>query len=135
MAKKIKKRICDKIKDEASFDRKLKMSEVIADFAKPLLKEAIDDPSAEVAISMAVTCWNLSSLPKDEHDKMIKEMKAKLSETESDAKIIESIARMFIERKKAFFSHIKNLVVDYDVKFINGKLHLNVVSTQNEQGS
>ena len=130
MAKKIKKRICDKIKNEASIDRKLKMSEVIADFAKPLLKEAIDDSSAKVAISMAVTCWNLSFLPEDEPEKMINDMKAKLSTTESDAKILESMVRMLIERKKAFFSHIKKLVVDYDVKFINGKLHLNVVSSQ-----
>jgi len=130
MAKKIKKRICDKIKDEASIDRKLKMSEVIADFATPLLNEAIDDSSAKVAISMAVTCWNLSSLPEDNHEEMITKLKSEISETESDAKILESMVRMLIERKKAFFSHIKKLVVDYDVKFIDGKLHLNVVSTQ-----
>lgn len=128
MAKKIKKRIRDKIR--INTDSKLKMSEVIADFATPLLNEALDDSSAEMAISMAVTCWNLSLLPQDEHDRMINDMKVKLSETKSDEKIVEDIARMFIERKKALFFHIKRLVVNYDVKFVDGKLHLNVVSTQ-----
>ena len=69
-------------------------------------------------------------MPEDEHEKLINDMKTKLSETKPDEKIVEDTARMFIAREKELFSHIRRLVVDYDVKFINGQLHLNVVSTK-----
>lgn len=108
----------------------LKMSEVIADFAAPLLKEADDETSASVAISIAVMGWNLAVMPEDEQEDMIKEMIAKIPKPGSDAKYTESIARMMISRKKELFSHIKKLIVGYDIKFREGKMLLNVVSTQ-----
>jgi len=106
------------------------MSEVIADFAAPLLKEADDETSASVAISMAMMGWNLAVMPEDEQEDMIKEMIAKISKTGSDAKYTESIARVLISRKKELFSHIKKLIVGYDIKFREGKMLLNVVPTQ-----
>jgi hypothetical protein len=128
MAKKIKKRIREQIIINTSSS--IKMSAILSEFAEPLLKEAGDDSSAKMAVSMAVTCWNLALMPEDEHEGLINDMKAKLSGTKSDEKITEDIARMFIARKKDLYSHIRKLVVDYDVKFIDGQLHLNIVSTQ-----
>ncbi len=123
-----------KIKKKTQFAKigtsKIKMSGVIAEFAAPLLKEADDETSAEVAISMAVICWNLAMVPEDEQEDMIKEMIAKISKTESDAKYTESIARILIARKKELFSHIKKFIVGYDMKFTEGKMLLNVLSTQ-----
>jgi hypothetical protein len=128
MPKKIKRRIREKV--ITNTDGRIKMSAVLSEFAEPLLREAIDDASSKIAISMAAMCWNLALMPEDEHEEMINDMKTKLSETKPDEKIVEDIARMFIARKKELFSHIRRFIVDYDVKFINGQLHLNVVSSQ-----
>ena len=106
------------------------MSEVIAEFAQPLLEEAVDNKSAEVAVLMAVACWNVAMMPEDEQEKMIKEVIFKTSATKEEAKIAESVARMLVVRKKELFPHIKKFVVEHDVQFIKGKMVLNVLSAR-----
>jgi len=109
---------------------RIRMSEVIAEFAQPLLEEAVDNKSAEVAVLMAVACWNVAMMPEDEQEKMIKEVIFKTSATKEEAKIAESVARMLVVRKKELFPHIKKFVVEHDVQFIKGKMVLNVLSAR-----
>lgn len=109
---------------------KIKMSEVITDFAEPPLKVAVDNNSVKAAISVAVIGWNLSLASKVDQDKMIKEVVYQTSETEEDICISESIIRMLLARKETFFPHIKKLVVNHDIQFVEGRMVLNVVSTQ-----
>ncbi len=107
----------------------IRMSEVIAEFAEPLLKQAHDEKTHEIAILMAVACWNLSLMPEDQHEKEIMDLLPKISTSERDKKDAEDIVRLFLDRKRTLFLHIIKLVVSHDVQFINGQMRLNVVST------
>lgn len=127
MPKKIKK-----IKKKHFVERKgqterINMSEIIAEFAAPLLREAIDEKSEELAILMAVASWNLSLMPIEERESIIKEI-VNISPTEKDKEIAESIVRMLIWRKELFFSHVRRYVVSYDLRWTDNKLILNVIS-------
>jgi hypothetical protein len=50
-----------------------KMSEVIIDFAKPLLDAAQTDEQIQMAIGMAIAMWNVAILPDKEQKNFIRE--------------------------------------------------------------
>lgn len=125
MPKKIKKKISYRL----SGPGEIKMSEIIAEFAEPLLKETYNEQSCEIAMMMAVACWNLTLLPEEEHEELIGKMLTETTKTDQHRKDTESLARMLIERKKLHFPHIKKFIVKHDIQFLDGKMILNVVST------
>ncbi|MEW6419309.1 MAG: hypothetical protein AB1480_14555 [Nitrospirota bacterium] len=130
MAKKIKKRIKTKHFSELIPGR-VKMSEVLLDYAEPLLKEADNIKSRHVAISMAVLCWNISLMPEDKQKEMIEDVLAKILKTSGDYDATRSIMIMLIERKKMFFSEYSNYIVDYEISLTDGgNLHLTVMSAE-----
>ena len=79
-----------------------KMSEVIIDFAKPLLDVAQTDEQMQRAIGMAIAMWNVAILPDKEQKDFL----------------------------RVFFSDIKRMILDYECVEIPQGFHLNVVSTE-----
>jgi hypothetical protein len=125
MPKKIKRKK-QSLKISGAYD--VKMSEVIIEFADPLLREAQTEKAYEISIAMAVTCWNLAIMPENKHEELISEI-TRTSTSEHYRKDTESVVRMFIERKKLLFSHIRKIVVNHSIQFSEGKMMLNVAST------
>jgi len=92
-----------------------KMSQVILDFAEPLLN-TIDDEVFEYAISFAVLCWNLSFLTEKEHQQHVRDILKGLGESDPMARFeVEDCIRMLLERKRFFFADEKRMVLSYQV--------------------
>lgn len=106
----------------------VRMSEVIAEFAEPLLSEAPDEKSSEIAIMTSVVCWNLSFMPEDEIEKNIQGLVSSIESEERYKKDTEDIVRMLLDRKKSLFPYIRKMVAHHEVMFSNGQMYLNVVS-------
>ena len=93
-----------------------KMSEVILDFAEPLLDALDDDELFENAINCAVACWNLSFLPEKKQQRQLRAMVNELGKSDQLTRFeIEDCTRMLLERKRFFFADEKRIVVNYKV--------------------
>ena len=93
-----------------------KMSEVILDFAEPLLDALDDDELFEKAISCAVACWNLSFLPEKKQKKLILSMVNELDKSVLLTRHeFEDCVRMLLERKRVLFADEKKIVVNYKI--------------------
>lgn len=124
MPKKIKRKILSKRATPVS---QIKMSEVIMDFAEPLLDFAEDDESKEKAISLALVCWNLALLPQDDQQEELKYMLHTFPGGNTGE--IEQVVITMVKRKSACFPDIKKCVVDYKITRRGDDIHLTVTST------
>lgn len=108
----------------------VKMSEVILDFAEPLLDAIDDDELFERAIGCAVFCWNLSFLTEKKQQRQVRGMVNKLDKSDLLTRFeAEDCVRMLLERKKAFFADEKRMVLSYQVVEEKDHRHLYVTST------
>lgn len=109
-----------------------KMSEIIIDYAKPLLDAAKNEEEQKRAITIAVTIWNLSLLPEDGQSECIKEIANIIGTSDRGgtfSKNDNEILNYLIKRKKVLFSEINRMVVDYEFVETPDDFHLNIVST------
>ena len=107
-----------------------KMSEVLLDFAEPLLDALADDDEFKGAISFAAICWNLSFLPEKGQRKELRYIAHALGGSDAlSSSEIEYFARILLERKKAFFADDRRMVVDYEVVEEEDRDRLLVAST------
>ena len=107
-----------------------KLSAVILRFAQPLT-DNVDDDHFGIAITLAILCWNVALLPKDEQEKELRLVASKIAEDKSAgfADEMESWTRWLVDRKKKLFGHDRRMVVDYTVEDRGDSHHLYVVST------
>ena len=122
MPKKIKKR-----HDHFSVQMSgIKMSEVLMDFAEPLMNEADDFTGSKKALAMAAVFWNLALLPEKEQSDAIKEIFGALPPSAVEA--MEETIKVFIHRKKQLFPHVNKFIVDHEVIDHGDTIHVNVKS-------
>jgi hypothetical protein len=105
------------------------MSEVLLDFAEPLLNTIDYDELFDDVISFAVICWNASFLPEKEQKKIISSLVDEVAKSDVLIRLsIEEDVRMLLERKKRFFADDKRMVVNYKVIEENGSRRLLAMS-------
>lgn len=105
------------------------MSEIILEFAEPLLKRTDDPEQDRKIIPLAITAWNIAladSLEDFDYQSEFKKNFAHLGEY--DFNILADIFKFLVQRKLEKFSDIKRLVIDYDLGDNKRGFHLNVVS-------
>ncbi len=133
-------RFIDKVKDSTSFpvsgvivdpEGQAKMSEVILDFAKPLLDECKDDESIAKATGLAILIWNLSLLPQSDLDREIEKVCAGLSNSDDarDSAALMDYANLLLERKKKYYADNKRTIINYHISGSGKDLRLDVAST------
>lgn len=125
MPKKIKKKESFRLSENSE----RKMSEIILEFAEPVLRVANDEQTNKNALTIAITCWDVALLPENEHEEIIGKIVKEAMPTEQFWKDMENIVRMLIERKKSLYPHVKKIIVDHDIQFSNGNIILNIAST------
>src|SRR3990170_3246215 len=103
---KIKKKTRNPLRNNRCLRDEIRMSEVILDFAEPLLNHATDLNSKKVAISTAILCWNIYLMPEKKRQEEIGKVADNLFKTGMDRKIFEDMASMLFERKRTFFRDI-----------------------------
>lgn len=129
MPKKIKKR--HRVAIEPGLSGRVKMSEVLKEYASPLLKEAKDINSVQVAVAMASICWNIASIPEEKQEELTTDVLTKISKISGDYKTSKEIMEMLIDRKKTFFSNYNNLILSHKVvPLSDGGYHLTVLATE-----
>jgi hypothetical protein len=104
-----------------------KMSEIIIDYAEPLLEISTTDKDQEKAVIMAITLWNLAILKENERQEMIDSLTPRLVQ-EGDPADLNQIIEYFIERKQLLYPDVNRMILDYDCVHTTDRLHLNVVS-------
>jgi len=111
------------------FSNQVKMSEVILDFAQPLLDAAQTDVEQFKAIELAIMVWNISMLPEINQKKRIEEIKAvTFVGNQADWKEDDEVFTYLLQRRKSFYSGINRIIMDYDIIETPQGFHLNVVS-------
>lgn len=108
----------------------VKMSEVIMDFALPLLERAEKIEHKKKVIALAILAWNASLLPKDEQIDSINQIIRGLSISGSEElKYLWQVLTTLIDRKRRFFSDNKRFILNYQISDLPTSFHLSVVST------
>ena len=107
-----------------------KMSEVIGDFAEPLLTDCKSNDDIKKSIQFAVVVWNLTMLPEDEQDKIIQNLVKTLSTPGNIDQINRAKLEIssFINRKKKMFPHIQRTIIDYQFSGAGSNLRLDIAS-------
>jgi len=106
-----------------------KMSEVLMDFAQPLL-DIVDDAGFKNVIILASLCWNLSFLPEQKQQKQLKIIVDELSKPDPLIRPeLDAWVRKLLQRKKALFADDRRMIVNYKVVDEKDGQRLFVMST------
>jgi len=93
-----------------------KMSEVILDFAEPLLDALDDDELFKNAIGCAVVCWNLSFLTEMKKQRQVRAIVNEIDKSHLLTRFeAEDCVRMLLERKRILFADEKRIVINYKI--------------------
>jgi len=110
-----------------------KMSEVIENFAEPLLEDCENDKDIKKIIKFAILVWNLTLIPDDDKQKNEIQNFVDTLSTSNDANEIRHFkhyTNLLVTRKRKMFSHIKRAIIDYQFSGSGSNLRLNIASTK-----
>ncbi len=106
-----------------------KLSEVLLEFAKPLLDELDDAESCERAIELVALSWNLSLLDERERWRILHDFAADMGQRDALVQQqTEQMVRELVERKKALYPEDRRMVVDFKLISLPDTWRLLVVS-------
>ena len=107
------------------------MSEILLDFAEPLLEEIdrSEERGFSNVIAIAAFAWNVSLLPKEKWESSIEDMVKELAQSDEDVAMMKGIVQMLIQRRMEFFSDITRFIFDYEILDEKEGWHLNVASS------
>jgi hypothetical protein len=109
----------------------VKMSDVIQDFAEPLLLESVTDAEVKDAIKFSILVWNASLVPSPERENVVETLIKELSNPDlpDRTESVKSYIDMLLERKKDLFPDIDRTIVDCQFSESGSKLRLDVASS------
>jgi hypothetical protein len=109
-----------------------KMSAVVLELAKPLLKEhGKTGGRAEAIISLTVAGWNKSMFPPDKQPAIEKDLIDCFVPKDGSAEnigVAVHIMDLIADRRKKLFPDLRKIILDYDLRISEGFLTLNVTS-------
>ena len=83
----------------------IKMSQVLQDFAEPLL-ERLSGEEFEAGMCLAALCWNLTFMPPKDQHAQISSIIDELGRSDPLKRLeVEDCIRMLMERKKALYAN------------------------------
>jgi hypothetical protein len=109
-----------------------KMSQVILEFARPLLDSADGDAETRNALAFAVLAWNASLMPEERRGDLIQDAlkrNAASAHSGGDVVAIQGLFSDLIRRKEQAYPEVQRLIVDYHVRQSDGQTFLEVAST------
>lgn len=113
-------------------DGEARMSEVIIELAKPLIKKHAPDPKrASVIVELAIAAWNNSMLPEKQQPIVEKEIINGFVPKDGSAvavAVVGEVMDVIAMRRLELFPDLKKVIVDHEITFTNGQLNLNVTS-------
>jgi len=104
-----------------------KMSEVLKEFAEPLLDGVDSIEEYRAGIAAAATGWNVALVPDDMREEMLDKA---IRAVRSDLEEAKELYRRLVERKEAHYSGDNRFVLDYEVTEDGGRFLVAVASTE-----
>jgi len=101
-----------------------KMSEILPDFAKPLLSDGQTHDAIRKALGFAALAWNYSIFPLDMRGETAEKIDSLLRDEE-----VRKLWNFLLERKRRLYPENRRIILDYEIDFRETGLALNVVST------
>ena len=97
-----------------------KMTEVILDFAGPVLDDVPDEVAFKNAVTLAIICWNISLLPEERQEDSLRHVVHDLGKGAHGDPVllarVETAARLLLARKKAIYPNDRRIILSY--KFV-----------------
>ena len=121
------KKIKGKYRDCRKKYKVIDMSQVILDFAEPLLEDAEGQESHVEAIEIAIACWNLSFCSKEIQENRIDKMVNYSGPKDDSAGVMEGLYNL-IKIKSEVFSYINRYIADYKLIWHDDYVDFNVTS-------
>lgn len=109
---------------QAPVDGQARLSEVLTAFARPYLDGASTEEACREIITAAITAWNFSLLSEPQCLNALSQVQ--LDESAAVRTRIESM----IARKRRLFGQYRRYIVDFQVNWQGGRLHLSVLSAE-----
>ncbi len=106
-----------------------KMSEVILEFAKPLLGAAHGHEEYRGALGLAITAWTVSLMPEPMWKDVLPKPIGELAALEDVSDDLEQLFTDLVYRRRRLYPHVERFVLDYEVTRSRGAPRLDVVST------
>lgn len=105
-----------------------KLSEVLVEFAEPLMKDAQTAKHVEADLVMAILAWNISLLPEEDRAAFIKKAITSLPRRQRRWSFeLEQCIQMLLERKQALFPDDKRMVLRHKTSGGPGDVNLVVL--------
>jgi len=108
-----------------------KMSEVILEFAQPLLDVVNDDASTKHIIAFAIDAWNFAIIQEQSGSKALEKMMRETAKSGTDEATIvryKPYFDMLFQRKRELFPDNQRMILDYEFTESRDNFHLNVLS-------
>ena len=108
-----------------------KMSEVILDFAEPLLDECENEATERIGIAMAILVWNLSLFPEKDQDQELLKVCSEISGSDDAKQTAELLhhANLLLERKKKYYANNQRCIIKYELSGSGRSRRLDIAST------
>ena len=109
----------------------IKMSDVLKQFVDPYLHTVHNLKQCKALLSLAAIAWNAAVMPESEQ-KTILDTFLEQQLSSQDAETQQGVTQMITElitRKNQHFSHIKRLIMDFDVTESGQRYDISVAST------
>lgn len=108
----------------------VKMSDVIQDFAEPLLMESVTDDEVKDATKFSILVWNASLAPLPERENLIETLTKQLSYSDDPDhyESVKSNIDMLLKRKEEMFPNVNRIILDCQFSGSGKNLRLDVVS-------
>ena len=109
------------------------MSQIILDFARPILALDPEREYFEEAISIAVIAWNISltleSMPEATVEGLLQETFDEQLMEEDHEELFAQI-KMLVRRKQKYFSKHGRFIIDFQIMESKDMFHLNILSEE-----
>ena len=109
----------------------IKMSDVLKQFVAPYLDTVHNLQQCNALLSLAAIAWNAAVMPESEQKTRLDTfLEQQFSNQDAEIqKETKEIITQLIARKNQHFSHIKRLIMDFDVKQSGQRYDISVAST------
>jgi hypothetical protein len=105
-----------------------KMSEVLLEFAAPLLDRFESEIPVNKIIGVAIIAWNLSMFPEEDYKRHLDEIAGKLSLDAKGVKGMIDVMGWLVDRKRRHFAQHKKHILDYRLSELDDRRSFQVIS-------